>query len=197
MNTRILDVSFPIGRELLAQIIGMLIFDVLYNRVPATIVVHKVTIPWRVHNIQLQPHAILFNDVRNCLDLCGGLDPFVGSQSTLGINQVRGEYGVDQRRLSQSCLTWPLIAFIRVNRGIRLGEILTNAYDIELETAFQELALDLGGKRVKPDLSLWHHDRWHWWQTPVVDCCSWRLWWSSLVSGVKSHSPPRRSGVHL
>lgn len=42
--------------------------------------------------------------VRNGLDLGSRTDGLVGSQTTLGIDQVRGEDGVNQSRLSQTSL---------------------------------------------------------------------------------------------
>ena len=79
-------------------------------------------------------------------------DLFIRSEPAFRINQVRREERVDQRRLSQTSLTCASqnntsrqktfdIQHSQLRR--RLGGIRTNDDDVELETPFQELMLNL------------------------------------------------------
>ena len=52
MNTRILDVPLSLRRELLAEVGGVLIFDVLDNGVPAAVVVDEVAVARGVDDVE-------------------------------------------------------------------------------------------------------------------------------------------------
>ncbi len=82
----------------------MLVLDVLDNGVPAALVVDQVAITRRVDNVEAQAHAVLLNDVRNRVDGRSGADLFVGLEAALAFHKVRGEDGVDERRLAETCL---------------------------------------------------------------------------------------------
>lgn len=104
VDAGILDVALTLSSELLSQIGGVLILDILDNGVPASVVVDQVSIPGGVNNVEPETDAILLDDVRNGLDLGGLADDFVGVKSTLGLDKVGGKDGVDQGRLSETSL---------------------------------------------------------------------------------------------
>lgn len=104
VDAGILDVALTLGCELLAQVGGVLILDVLDDGVPATVVVDQVAVAGGVDDVEPQTDAVLLNDVRNALDLGCGADGLVGLQATLGVDEVRGEDGVDEGRLAESGL---------------------------------------------------------------------------------------------
>lgn len=106
--------------------------------------------------------------MRNGLDLGGRTDGLVGSQTTLGIDQVRGEDGVNQSRLSQTSLTCystkihgqfsirrfaTCFHFPKRGGGITAHISRTNTHHVELETALQQLPLNLRGNTVETDMA--------------------------------------------
>lgn len=104
VDARVRDVALALGRELLAQVGRVLVLDVLDDGVPAPVVVHQVAVPWRVDDVEPQPHAVLLDDVRDRVDLGRAADRLIGEHAALGVDQVRGEDGVDQRRLAETRL---------------------------------------------------------------------------------------------
>lgn len=82
MDTGVLDVTFSLCSKFFAEVGGMLIFDVLDNRVPTiqcvslfisqainaerqyipSIVIHLITIAWGIDNIQPEADAVLLNN---------------------------------------------------------------------------------------------------------------------------------------
>ena len=104
VDARVLDVALALGRELLAQVGGVLILDVLDDGVPAAVIVDQVAIAGGVDNVEAQTHAVLLDDVRHGLDVGGRADHLVGVEAALGLDQVRGEDGVDQCRLAETGL---------------------------------------------------------------------------------------------
>ena len=105
VNAGVLEVAFTLGRQLLAQVGAVLVLNILDNGIPASLVVDQVTIARGVNNVQSQAHAILLNDMRNGLDLSGGADGLIGLETTLAVNQMRREDGVDESRFSQTGLS--------------------------------------------------------------------------------------------
>jgi len=101
----------------------VLILDVFDNGVPAIVIVDLVAVTRRVNDVQPQPNAVFHDNMGDGVYLRCLSDLFIRGESTFRINQVRREERVDQRRLSQTGLT--------------------NDDDIELETSFQELMLNL------------------------------------------------------
>lgn len=101
--------------------------------------------------------------VRNGLDLGSRTDGLVGSQTTLGIDQVRGEDGVNQSRLSKTGLTYlphknPRSVKFSRSHSEKGGPItayisLTNTHHVELETALQQLPLNLRSNTVETDMA--------------------------------------------
>ena len=63
MDAGILDISFALGCKFLSKVCRVLVFDVLDNRVPASIVVDLITITWGIDNVQSQTDAVLLDDV--------------------------------------------------------------------------------------------------------------------------------------
>lgn len=112
----------------------MLVLDVLDDGVPASVVVDQVAISRSVDNVQAQTNAILLDDMSDGVDLCGGAGLLVGGETTLGVDQVRGEDGVDEGRLAQTSLA--------------------DTDDIELKAALEELLLNLLGDAVETDVAL-------------------------------------------
>jgi hypothetical protein len=89
--------------------------------------------------------------MRSGLNLCGLSDRVLRLQSTLGVNQVRRENSVDERRLSETSL--PYIFRLSRHGSTRSTALRrTNDDDIELETTLQELVLDLLRDRVETDV---------------------------------------------
>jgi len=82
----------------------VLVLDVLDNRVPASVVVDLITIPWGINNVQPQTDAIFLNDLRNSLNFSCRSYRLIGSESSFRVDQVRCKDGVDESRLSQAGL---------------------------------------------------------------------------------------------
>ena len=97
----VLDVTLTLGCEFLPQVGGVLVLDILDNRVPAPVVVDQIAIAGGVDDVQSEADVVLLDDVRHGLDLGGGPDDLVRVKSALGLDEVRGEDGVDQGRLAQ------------------------------------------------------------------------------------------------
>lgn len=97
VDTGILDIALSLCSELLAQVRGVLILDVLDDGVPTAVVVDKVAVPGSIDNVESESDTVLLNVVRNGLDLSGLADRLVGLEATLGVDQVRSENGVDER----------------------------------------------------------------------------------------------------
>lgn len=89
--------------------------------------------------------------MRNSLDLCRLSDRLVSFQTALGVNQVRRENSVDERRLSETRLPYILNHYVDNPTFLRTLRP-TNDDDIELEATLQELVLDLLGDGVKTDV---------------------------------------------
>lgn len=104
VDARVLDVTLSLGSELLSKVRGVLILDVLDDRVPAAVIVDQIAIAGGVDNVQSQTDAVLLDNVRHGVDLGGGADGLLRHQPTFGVNQMRGEDGVDQGRLSKTRL---------------------------------------------------------------------------------------------
>lgn len=104
MDAGVLNVALTLGGELLTQVRGVLILDVLDNGVPAAVVVDQVSVTGGVDNVEAQTDAVLLDHVRHGLDLGGGADGLIGHHATLGVDEVGGEDGVDQGGLAQTCL---------------------------------------------------------------------------------------------
>lgn len=105
VDTGILDITFSLSSELLAEISRVLVLDVFHNRVPASVVVDLITITGGIDDIETKPHAVFLDDVRNGLDLGGRSDRFIRGKTTLGIDEVSCEDCIDQSRLSETSLT--------------------------------------------------------------------------------------------
>lgn len=105
VNAGVLNVPLTLGSELFSQVGAVLILDVLDDGVPAAVVVDKVTVAWGVDDVQSQAHAVLLDNVGDGVDLGGLADGLVGSQTTLAVDEVGGEDGVDEGRLAQAGLS--------------------------------------------------------------------------------------------
>lgn len=105
VNARVLEVTLTLGGKLLAEVGAVLVFDVLDNGVPAAFVVDQITVAGGVNDVEAQTHSIFLNGMRDSLDLGGLTDGFIGEKASLAVDKVRGEDGVDEGRLAQTCLT--------------------------------------------------------------------------------------------
>jgi len=123
VNPSVLDVAVSHRRQLFSQIRAVLVLDVFDNRVPAVVIVDLISVTRRVNDVQPQPNTVFHDNMGDGVYFRCLSDIFIRSESTFRVNQVRREERVDQRRLSQTGLT--------------------NDDDIELETSFQELVLNL------------------------------------------------------
>jgi hypothetical protein len=63
VDAGVLDVTLTLGCELLSQVRGVLILDILDDRIPAAIVVHEIAVARGIDNVQAQTDAVLLNDV--------------------------------------------------------------------------------------------------------------------------------------
>ena len=106
VDAGVLDVALSLGRELLAQVGRVLVLDVLDDGVPAAVVVDQITVARGIDNVQPETNTIFLDDVRNGLNLGGGADGLLGGESALGLDEVRGEDGVDEGRLAQTSLAY-------------------------------------------------------------------------------------------
>lgn len=52
MNASVLNISFTLSSKLLSKVCGVLIFDVLDNRIPASVVVDLITVAWGINNVE-------------------------------------------------------------------------------------------------------------------------------------------------
>jgi hypothetical protein len=97
-------IPLTLSRQFLPEVSRVLVFDVLDDGVPAAVVVDKVAIARSVNNVQAQSHAVLLNNVSDSLDLASLSDGLLGRKTTLGLDKVRGEDGVDQSGLAETSL---------------------------------------------------------------------------------------------
>lgn len=105
MNAGILDVTLSLSSELLAEVRRVLVLDVLDDWVPASVVVYLVAVTRGIDNVQAESHAILLDNVRHGLDLGRRADWLIWGETSLRIDEVRCEDGVDESRLSETGLT--------------------------------------------------------------------------------------------
>lgn len=104
VNAGVLDVALSLCSELLAQVRGVLILDVLDDGIPAAVVVDKVAVARGIDNVESQSNAVLLDNVRDGLDLGSGADGLIGLEATLGVDEVGREDGVDEGRLAHTSL---------------------------------------------------------------------------------------------
>ena len=92
------------------------------------------------------------------VDLGGATRLFGGREAALAVDEVRGEDGVDQRRFAETGLACVLVSTSLISLGLGGMRIeRTNADDVELEAALQQLLLDLAGDAVETDVRLGEH----------------------------------------
>lgn len=96
VNASILDVTLSLSGELFSQVRRMLVLDIFNNGVPAAVIIHQITVSGGVNNVEPQSDTVLLNDVGDALDLGGRSNGFIGLQTTLGVDEVGSENGVDQ-----------------------------------------------------------------------------------------------------
>lgn len=93
--------------------------------------------------------------VRNGLDFRCGAHWLIGSETTLGVDQVGCEDSVNQCGFTQTGLSWIReckSAHNRMKTGV--GFVHTDTHDIELETALQQLPLNLGSDAVETNMAV-------------------------------------------
>lgn len=95
MNAGVLNVTLALCSKLLVEIGTILVLDVFDDGIPAAIVVYEVAVPRGVDDVEAQSDAILFNDIRDGLNLGGAANWLVWSDATFRVEQVRCEDGVD------------------------------------------------------------------------------------------------------
>jgi hypothetical protein len=96
VNPGVLEITFTLGSEFLAQICRVLVFDVLDNWVPAALVVDQIAVTGSVDNVETETHAIFLDDVGHGLDFGGAADWLIWLQTTLAVHEVGCEDGVDE-----------------------------------------------------------------------------------------------------
>lgn len=105
MDASVLNVALTLSGKLLAQVGAVLVLDVLDDWVPAAVVVDEIAISGSIDNVQAQAHAILLDDVCDGVDFGGAADGLRWGQTTLAVDEVRCEDGVDEGRLSEARLS--------------------------------------------------------------------------------------------
>jgi hypothetical protein len=105
VDAGVLDIPFTLGCEFLSKVCGVLVLDIFDNRVPASIVVDLITISWGINNVQPQTNTIFLDNVRHGLNLGRRSHWLIRSKSSFRVDQVGGEDGVDECRLSKTGLT--------------------------------------------------------------------------------------------
>jgi len=134
VNPGVLDVTVSHGRQLFPEVCAVLVLDVFDDRIPAVIVVHLIAVSGCVNDVQSQPHTIFHDDVRHGVDFRCLPDILIRVEPAFGVNQVRREKRINQRRLSQTGLT--------------------DDNDIELETSLQELVFNLTRDCLETDVGV-------------------------------------------
>ena len=119
VDARVLDVALALGGELLAQVGRVLVLDVLDDGVPAAVVVDQVAVAGGVDDVKPQADAVLLDDVRDGLDIGGRAHDLIGIEAALGLDEVRGEDGVDQCRLAETRLACNANTSIQLSWGGR------------------------------------------------------------------------------
>jgi len=132
VNSGILDVTVPLSGEFLSEVGRVLVLDVLDDRIPTALVVNLVTISRRVDDVQPKFDPILRDDMRNSLDFSRLPYRLIMLQTTLRVNEMRSEDGVDESALPKSSLP--------------------DDNDIELEATLEQLMFDLAGDGVEADV---------------------------------------------
>ena len=100
-----MDITVALSCKLFAQIRRVLILDILDDWVPAAVIVDEIAIARGVDDVEAEPNAVLLDDMRDWVDLGGAADIFGGCQTTLGVNEMGCEDGVDESRLSEASLS--------------------------------------------------------------------------------------------
>ena len=113
----------------------MLVFDVLNDGVPTTIIVDLITVPRSIDDVESESHTILLDHMTDGFDFGRTPDCIGGVHSSFAIYEVRRKKSVDQCALSKSGLP--------CNESIEGAPILTNKDHVELKAAFEHLPLDL------------------------------------------------------
>lgn len=88
VNTGILNISFSLGCKFLSEVCRVLIFNVLDNWIPASIIVDLISIAWGIDNVESQLYAVLLDDVGNGLNFGGRSYWLIWGESSLGIDQM-------------------------------------------------------------------------------------------------------------
>jgi len=88
MDSGVRNVSLSLGGEFLAEIGRVLIFDVFDNGVPASVIVHQVTVARSVDDAESQSYTVLFDDMRDGLDISGGSRWLIRSQTSFRVDQM-------------------------------------------------------------------------------------------------------------
>lgn len=104
VDAGVLDVTLTLRGELLPQVSGVLVLDVLDDGVPAAVVVDQITVARGVNDVETETDAILLDVVGNGVDFGGRSNNFVGDKTTLGLDKVRSENCVDESRFSETSL---------------------------------------------------------------------------------------------
>lgn len=87
--------------------------------------------------------------MRHRLDFGGLSDWFTDGKSSLTIDEVCSENGVDQSGFSEPCLSCEI-----VSRVDKLGrDSFTNTDNVELKAPFEQFSFDLLGNGVEPNMA--------------------------------------------
>lgn len=82
VDTGILDISLTLSCELLSEVCGVLVLDILDDWIPAPVVVDLIAITWGIDNVQPQTNSIFLNDVRDSLDFGCRSYRLIGGESS-------------------------------------------------------------------------------------------------------------------
>lgn len=106
VDAGVLNITLTLSGKLLSQVSRVLVLDVLDDGIPAAVVVDQITVARGVNNVKAETDTILLDVVGNGVDLGRGSNNFFGNKTTLGLDKVRSEDGVDEGRFSETSLTY-------------------------------------------------------------------------------------------
>jgi hypothetical protein len=159
VDAGVLQVPLALGGQFLAQVGRVLVFDIFDDGVPAALVVNQVAVARGIDDVEAEPDTIFLDYVRDGLDFGGAADGLVGLQAAFAVDEVRGEDCVDEGGFAEAGLAWDGVRRLVAGQG-QLGKRVirrTDAHDIELKTALQQLLFNLLGDAVETDVALGEH----------------------------------------
>ena len=125
----------------------------------------------------------------NGLYLGGRSHRLIGSETTLGIDKMSSKNSVNQGRLPKTSLSYSKVRTIaQASKEARSIAKHTDTDNIELETAFKQLSLDLRGDTVETDMATGEYG------CSLRHNCCWESMKIGCGNGTRSKGVERRQG---